>query len=373
MLKYRILSALVLVPLVVLAVLKLDIGNFALLAALAVMLGGWEWSALIPLRQPLLRAGYLLLLLGLLTLVWKFAQLEVLVNIALWLAMLWWLFALFWISRPQLGGGETVFHSVMKGGLGIGLLVSTWLALVVLHSRPDQGPHWVLYVLVLVWVADSGAFFAGRLADRFGRRGIMRVAAVFFIASAWGSGVASGSAEFVLFRVLGGLAVGAASVLAPAYISEVAPARYRGSLATVQQVAIISGLFVAFISNYLLAGAAGSSMAEFWLGFEAWRWMFWIEILLFLIPGIMLRTGRVQTSIGCMFRSSLFILLGGTMYRFDAYLVGFNPGPGWSYFPSIPEIVVTLGLVALEVLVFILLVKSFPILSGTSPMAADRK
>ncbi len=137
-----------------------------------------------------------------------------------------------------------------------------------------------------------GAFFAGRLADRFGRRGIMRVAAVFFIVSAWGSGIATGSLEFVVYRVLGGLAVGAASVLAPAYISEVAPARYRGSLATIQQVAIISGLFVAFISNYLLAGAAGSSMAEFWFGFQAWRWMFWIEILpatiflvaLFFIP-----------------------------------------------------------------------------------------
>ena len=137
-----------------------------------------------------------------------------------------------------------------------------------------------------------GAFFAGRLADRFGRRGIMRVAAVFFIVSAWGSGVAGGSAEFVFYRILGGLAVGAASVLAPAYISEVAPARYRGSLATVQQVAIISGLFVAFISNYLIAGAAGGSTAEFWFGFQAWRWMFWVEILpatifliaLFIIP-----------------------------------------------------------------------------------------
>ena len=124
-----------------------------------------------------------------------------------------------------------------------------------------------------------GAFFAGRLADRFGRRSIMRFAAVFFIASAWGSGVAGGSAEFVFYRVLGGLAVGAASVLAPAYISEVAPAHYRGALATLQQVAIIVGLFMAFVSNYIIAGAAGSSMSDFWLGFEAWRWMFWIEML----------------------------------------------------------------------------------------------
>ncbi len=137
-----------------------------------------------------------------------------------------------------------------------------------------------------------GAYFAGRLADRFGRRSIMRVAAAFFIVSACGSGIATGSLEFVIYRVLGGLAVGAASVLAPAYISEVAPARYRGALATVQQIAIISGLFVAFISNYFLANWAGSSTSEYWLGFEAWRWMFWVEVLpatiflvaLFFIP-----------------------------------------------------------------------------------------
>jgi SP family sugar:H+ symporter-like MFS transporter len=138
----------------------------------------------------------------------------------------------------------------------------------------------------------AGAFFAGRLADRFGRRSIMRVAAVFFLISAWGSGIAGASLEFVVFRVLGGLAVGAASVLAPAYISEVTPAHYRGTLATVQQIAIIFGLFMAFFSNYLIANAAGSSMSELWLGFEAWRWMFWIEMLpatiflvaLFFIP-----------------------------------------------------------------------------------------
>jgi len=124
-----------------------------------------------------------------------------------------------------------------------------------------------------------GAFFAGRLADRHGRRFIMRVAAVFFILSAWGSGIADTSLEFVFYRMLGGLALGAASILAPAYISEVTPARYRGRLATVQQVAIISGLFMAFLSNFLIADAAGSSLSLFWLGFEAWRWMFWVEIV----------------------------------------------------------------------------------------------
>ena len=137
-----------------------------------------------------------------------------------------------------------------------------------------------------------GAFSAGRLADGYGRRNIMRVAAVFFIISAWGSGVAGSSLEFVIYRVLGGLAVGAASVLAPAYISEVAPARYRGALTTVQQVAIICGINAAFVSNFFLARSAGSSTTEFWMGFEAWRWMFWMElipaglflVLLFAIP-----------------------------------------------------------------------------------------
>ncbi|GAB3028573.1 sugar porter family MFS transporter [Bowmanella dokdonensis] len=131
-----------------------------------------------------------------------------------------------------------------------------------------------------------GAFFAGRLADWYGRRAVLRVAAVFFIVSAWGSGIAGSSLEFVIYRVLGGLAVGAASVMAPAYISEVAPARYRGMLTTVQQIAIISGLFIAFVSNYSLAATAGASTNALWMGYEAWRWMFWIELipaLLFLL------------------------------------------------------------------------------------------
>ncbi|WP_395341144.1 sugar porter family MFS transporter [Ningiella sp. W23] len=137
-----------------------------------------------------------------------------------------------------------------------------------------------------------GAFIAGRLADLYGRRTLLIVAAAFFLISAWGSGIAESSGEFIFYRVLGGLAVGAASVMAPAYISEIAPARYRGMLTTIQQVAIIFGLFSSFLSNYFLADIAGSSTTEFWMGFEAWRWMFWMEmfpavlflLLLFLIP-----------------------------------------------------------------------------------------
>ena len=121
-----------------------------------------------------------------------------------------------------------------------------------------------------------GAFFAGRLADRWGRRAVLIISAVLFLLSSIGSGMANTSLMFIAARVLGGFAVGAASVMSPAYIAEVASARYRGRLATVQQIAIISGLFCAFLSNYLLAKTAGASTEALWLGYAAWRWMFWM-------------------------------------------------------------------------------------------------
>jgi SP family sugar:H+ symporter-like MFS transporter len=102
----------------------------------------------------------------------------------------------------------------------------------------------------------AGAFFAGWLADKFGRRTILIVSALCFAVSSLGSGFAGSSIEFILYRLLGGLGVGAASVLAPAYISEVAPAKYRGTLSSIQQIAIITGLFAAALSNCLLAHIA---------------------------------------------------------------------------------------------------------------------
>jgi sugar porter (SP) family MFS transporter len=137
-----------------------------------------------------------------------------------------------------------------------------------------------------------GAFFAGRLADHWGRRAVLILSAILFLVSAIGAGMAISSLTFIIARVFGGFAVGAASVMSPAYIAEVASARYRGRLATVQQIAIISGLFMAFLSNYLLAKAAGASTEALWLGHAAWRWMFWMQVipstiflvLLLLIP-----------------------------------------------------------------------------------------
>lgn len=122
-----------------------------------------------------------------------------------------------------------------------------------------------------------GAWLAGRLADRQGRIRVMLIASVLFTVSAIGSGLAQGPWDLILWRVVGGLGVGAASVIAPAYIAEISPASIRGRLGSLQQLAIVTGIFVALLSDYFFATAAGGAAEVHWLGLEAWRWMFFAE------------------------------------------------------------------------------------------------
>jgi len=124
-----------------------------------------------------------------------------------------------------------------------------------------------------------GAFGAGNLADSLGRRPTMLLNAILFLISAVATGAANSAGFFIAARVAGGVAIGAASVLAPMYIAEVAPAEMRGRLASLQQMAIVTGLFFAFLSNDILARLAGGAGASFWAGAPAWRWMFWMEAL----------------------------------------------------------------------------------------------
>jgi SP family sugar:H+ symporter-like MFS transporter len=122
-----------------------------------------------------------------------------------------------------------------------------------------------------------GAFGAGTLANQIGRRPTMLLTAVLFLVSAFISGAAGSVGVFIASRIVGGLGIGAASVLVPMYIAEVAPAHLRGRLASLQQLAIVLGLFCAFLSNAVLVQLAGRAEAVFWFGARTWRWMFWME------------------------------------------------------------------------------------------------
>ncbi|NCB07911.1 MAG: MFS transporter, partial [Bacteroidia bacterium] len=139
------------------------------------------------------------------------------------------------------------------------------------------------------WVVSSaligciiGASFSGRLGDRFGRKKVLLVTSILFAVSAVGSGVANSIPTFVTYRILGGLAVGGASVLAPMYIAEVSPAHLRGRMVSINQLTIVIGISLAYYSNYFLL----------LVGENAWRWMFAAEAVpsllfffaLFIVP-----------------------------------------------------------------------------------------
>lgn len=132
-----------------------------------------------------------------------------------------------------------------------------------------------------------GAWYAGPLADRLGRVRTMQVAALFLVLCAIGSGLVHGVWDLMFWRVIGGIGVGVASVIAPAYIAEVSPANVRGRLGSMQQLAIVLGIFVALLSDAWLASAAGGAAEKLWFGLEAWRWMFLVATLPALIYGVL--------------------------------------------------------------------------------------
>jgi MFS transporter, SP family, sugar:H+ symporter len=135
-----------------------------------------------------------------------------------------------------------------------------------------------------------GAWFAGPLADRVGRVRVMFIAAAGFAVSAVGSALAWDPLSLAGWRVVGGLAIGAASVIAPAYIAEISPARQRGRLGSLQQLAIVVGIFVALLVDFLLARAAGGAAHPVPWGGTAWRWMFASAAVPALVYGLLALT-----------------------------------------------------------------------------------
>jgi MFS transporter, SP family, sugar:H+ symporter len=122
-----------------------------------------------------------------------------------------------------------------------------------------------------------GAWFAGSLADRIGRVKVMLIAGGLFVISGILSGLAFSIVDLSIWRIVGGIGIGIASVIAPTYIAEVAPAQYRGRLGSLQQMAIVLGIFISQLINYGLGEAAhGETTSNLW-GIQAWRWMLIIE------------------------------------------------------------------------------------------------
>ncbi|MEO3941310.1 sugar porter family MFS transporter [Paenarthrobacter nicotinovorans] len=129
-------------------------------------------------------------------------------------------------------------------------------------------------VAVALLGCAAGAYFAGKIADRYGRIPAMKIGALLFLVSAIGTGLAFSVWDLIFWRLVGGLGIGLASVIAPAYISEISPRHVRGRLASLQQLAITTGIFAALLSDAVLANSAGGAGGTLWFGTEAWRWMF---------------------------------------------------------------------------------------------------
>ena len=142
-------------------------------------------------------------------------------------------------------------------------------------------PYFGLSEAGLGWTVSSllfgcmvGVVVAGKIGDKYGRKKVLMLASLLFFVSAL---VSAGSIHLVIFvgaRVIGGLAVGIASILSPMYIAEIAPAKYRGSLVSLNQLAIVTGILIAFFTNYMLIGT----------GEDNWRWM----LLVMALPAVLL-------------------------------------------------------------------------------------
>jgi sugar porter (SP) family MFS transporter len=179
----------------------------------------------------------------------------------------------FWSITVALAGFLFGFDTVVISGAD--------LSLQALWPRGEFFHGFVVMASAL-WGTVVGALFGGIPTDRLGRKKTLIWIGVFYFVSAVGSALANDPWVFAFFRFLGGLGVGASTVAAPAYISEIAPANNRGKLVALYQFNIVFGILIAFLSNYLLGG----------LGENAWRWMLGVEafpalaytLMVFIVP-----------------------------------------------------------------------------------------
>ena len=196
MLRARVISALIMAPLVICGVLFLSNPAFTSILGAVMLAGAWEWSHLIPLKAIAGRVVYTAAMAVLMWLLW-ITGLGQLIKPLLLVAFLWWMCALIWLSKPQLGAQASMLNSALKMVVGALVILPAWAALSTLHAHGERGPTLTLLLLLLVWLADIGAYFAGR---QWGHR---KLAPAISPGKTW-EGVYGGLFASLLFAAIAG-------------------------------------------------------------------------------------------------------------------------------------------------------------------------
>ncbi|WP_405535231.1 sugar porter family MFS transporter [Streptomyces sp. NBC_00075] len=157
-----------------------------------------------------------------------------------------------------------------------------------IRDRYDIGSAALAQVIAIALIGCAiGAATAGRMADRIGRIRCMQISAVLFTISAVGSALPFSLYDLAFWRIIGGFAIGMASVIGPAYIAEVAPAAYRGRLGSFQQAAIVVGIAISQLVNWGILNAAGGDQRGELLGVEAWQVMLGVMVVPAVLYGLL--------------------------------------------------------------------------------------
>ncbi|MEU1231429.1 MFS transporter, partial [Streptomyces sp. NPDC005828] len=157
-----------------------------------------------------------------------------------------------------------------------------------IRHRYDVGSAVLAQVIAIALIGCAiGAATAGRIADRIGRIRCMQIAAALFTISAVGSALPFALWDLALWRVIGGIAIGMASVIGPAYIAEVSPPAHRGRLGSFQQAAIVVGIAVSQLVNWGLLNAAGGDQRGRLMGLEAWQVMLGVMVVPAVLYGLL--------------------------------------------------------------------------------------